>query len=1777
MTGRETGWPDPGTGAPTRAIGTQGTAGAIVAVLLAGLALRLILAQLLPGSGFGADLGLFRFWATNLADQGLNGFYARDFYHDYTPGYLYVLWLVGVVDKILPGGMGDLIKIPAIVADLALVYLVWSMVLELGGSRRAAIVAAALVAFNPVLWFDSVVWGQVDSVGVVFLLLGLRELWRDRPERAAILTVVAALVKPQLGILVPLVAFVTIRRALRPAGGFGDDDTPEPGRTTLRVERTVRGPVRILTTALAGLVTALLLSAPYGLSLPGLVNQVFSTAGAYPFLTVNADNPWALVTVNGNGVAENGVWVCDFPLTGTDPDGGPVCHSVFSVGPIPAVFVGTGLLLAITIATCIVVARRPDRRTMLVGLAILALAFFVVPTRVHERYLFPLFAIAAIPAAVSGGWRAAYLALSGATLVNMYAVLTRPFYRNPNISDWLGIGDASRSWPIVAIVALIHLVGLVWVITQLRDGALGRLGDAFAARRATPGRPRLPRPPEITPDVVPLVAAASAPPLPEPVAPPPRATEVDLPSWTERPSFQEAGLWTWFRSRLFDRPIRPDRTALLHAEPGGRLDRLDLWIVVVLVASVLSLRLWRLSEPFQMHFDEVYHARTAAEFLQVWRYGIDHDIYEWTHPHLAKYAIAGGIVAWGDDRVSATSALGVPVRDAAIEPRYDDPAAGGRAGERVWLATGSDVRGYDLADRGQVASFPVAGASAVTVDTVGHVLVIGADDGSIRTLDLAAIDLSLDAGTDLPEPLPLATAGEAIDRLHVTGDGTSLVAIGASGRVATFELATGTPMGDVLLEGAARIADAGTQPMVVATIGEVTDPVGAAGVVADLLGGDVEEIQARLEAAEDRVTIAALDTAEDRTAIEEAIADGRLAGFSIADQTQVAIADATGLTFFAPGAPNETFSLPLDGGAHGLALITGLDKTKLYVAAGTTDAPKVEVVALPPADDQEKEPSLERSIPMPGEVTDVGYDEPSQQIHVLGRTPAGDASTVYVIEPHGDAVYADARLPFRPAAWVMDVNGPYPSADRQQALAFADDGSVASVEVGKHAFAWRMPGVIAGAIMAGLLYLLARILFRRRSIAVGAGLLGLLDGMLFVQSRIAMNDVYVGVAIIAAYTLFAAIWTGAWRWRGAFWVAMPVIGVLLGFALASKWVAAYAIGALGILILARSALGRLVLVAGMIALTTVLGYIAINVPEGPNLAFMLIMIVLTVVATLVTVLHPIAWSMDEIRFAIAAPAAAGAAIFLGALAVGARDASVRLGSVAVTPTRAAFALVLVSIVVTVGFWLAGRIGFGPLAPPPGPDDPVRLLEPPSPPAPDWLRPGWALGLPVIWMVGCLLVVPVAVYVASYVPWAFIDSHRIVANWPPGHSGQTLIDLTGQMYAYHNNLSSPHAASSPWWAWPFDLKPVWFYQESLANGTAAAVYDAGNIAAWWLAVPALGFVAWQAFKRRSLGLALIAIAFACQWIPWARIDRAAFQYHYYTSLPFVLLALAYLLAELWHGASRRTWLLARLAAGAAIVAPAAMWLFHRPLCGFVRVDVASPGSRACPTVVPDFVLTPGTAILAVAVGIAAIVVVRQLTRLEPVGGDDGGRRPGIAGLLPGGMGPLVLTGVVAVGALVAVSRIPDNGQGFVHWTNIPVEPIALLLAVPLLAMAAFVATARDARRFVVGTFVAIAGTFLIWYPNLSALPLPAALVNAYQGFIPTYLYPFQFPVNTTPPSERAGAAASLITPGSIALLLALTAACIVFAYSASVWRVTLAERRATRGGDPSGGLASSGGP
>lgn len=1789
----------PSGGLPGRAASASPLAlrmtGALAALLVAGLAFRVIIAYLLPGSGFEVDLDAFRFWAGNLAEQGPWGFYDRPFFHDYTPGYLYVLWVLGYLGQAL-GGLGDLIKLPAILADLAVAWLVWSLVLELGGSQRRALLGAGLFLFFPITWFDSVVWGQVDSVGLIFVLLALRATWRDQPERAALWGAIAVLIKPQLGIVVPIIAAVVIRRALFGSPPDEEGLDPVPGERGTGVgapdvgpdargrtrgsgplerarawSRRERGPVRILTTTAVGLGTAAALSAPFGLSIVGLVEQILSAAGGYPYLTVNAYNPWALVSdTAGRSLASAGIWLCDAVVEGS-------CADPVLLGPFWAVAVGSALVLAVVLAVAWVVARHPDRRTILVGLAIIAIAFFVVPTRVHERYLFPLMAIGAILAALSLRWRVAYLVVGAVNFLNLYVVLTTLYPGNPSISDWLGIGPWIRSEAGVTIIALTHLAVFVWALSQLRPAARQSLAREVNLAGFTDGPDEVPADPDPGPGPAPGLAAPLAPADAEggsaPDVPRPAGIAVATTTVTAAGPEPSAPAPSWahpvarIRRQAAARAAIPDRSGALEGEPGGRLDRLDLWVLAVLVIATLVFRVDRLAEPYQMHFDEVYHARTATEFLQHWRYGEPHDIYEYTHPHLAKYAIAAGIVLFGEDRVSATSDLGVPVADAAIERRWLDPSLpGSRAGDRLYVATGDGLRVHDLTTRALVASPDwAAGTTAVAVDDTRHLLYLAGPSGRIDVVDTALAFDGLRAGmTPDAGPTTLATLGSAVRQVFPTGDGTVVATITVDDELVLVDAVSGAELSRIPVADAVGLADGGSDDALVADLESIADPATAAAELAAILGGSVEAYEGILVAGVDSAVIPGGLSDDVRPDVETAIADGRLTGFGIETRARVAVADRYGVTFVSAGDGSIVATVTLDAPAGGMVAVSGFDDPRLYVSAGERMA-----IVLPGKEGDE--PRLDRTFPMPGAVSTVLFDEATRMVHALGTAPDGSGSTIYVIEPNASAVYADARLPFDPAALVLDQAPAFPSADRQQLLALGPDGAAATVEAGRHAFAWRLPGVLAGILAAALVYLLVRVLFRRRAVAVLAAVVVAVDPMLFAQSRIAMNDAYVGLFILAAILIFAALWTGRWRARWAFWVAMPTIGVLLGLALASKWVGAYAIGAVGVLILIRSALGRVLLVLGLLAVTTVFGYQAIVVPvdatQGGNLTFLLLMMGITLLAVAIAVLRPVAWSPEEVRFAIGAPLVAGALVFLLAIPLGIGTSAAGSDPLEQLPVMPSLAMGLMALggLAWIAFWGAGRVGLGPWAAPPGPADPARLLAPAAPSPPWWLRFGSGLGLPAAWILVSLLVIPLAVYVAAYIPWAQLPGNQLWPGFPEGHTGRTLWDLTISMYEYHDNLRATHPAASPWWAWPLDLKPVWFYQGSFAGGTSAAIYDHGSLVTWWLGIPAMAFAVWQAYRRRSLQLALVVIVFAALWLPWARIDRATFQYHWYTALPFVLVALAYFLAELWHGASSRTWLLARAAAAAAILGPVILWVFKAPLCWFVGVERAYEASPACVGNPGQLVVTAEVAGIALVVMVATVFVVWQLVHLD---------RPDATGRVDP-LRRLAWIGAAAAAAIAGLFVVqlvlPD--VVLASLPGLQAELVALLLAIPLGLVAWVVFGARDPRRFVVGAALAAVAWTAVLYPNIAALPLPSALVNAYQGILPTYLYPFQFPVNTDPAVSSSG----LVTPESVLLGGALLFTSVVVAYAARGWRIARAEQAATPGGPDAPASTGSGWP
>ncbi len=111
------------------------------------------------------------------------------------------------------------------------------------------------------------------------------------------------------------------------------------------------------------------------------------------------------------------------------------------------------------------------------------------------------------------------------------------------------------------------------------------------------------------------------------------------------------------------------------------------------------------------------------------------------------------------------------------------------------------------------------------------------------------------------------------------------------------------------------------------------------------------------------------------------------------------------------------------------------------------------------------------------------------------------------------------------------------------------------------ALGWRFGSTVFGALSLSLLYFLARLITGNRLAALLATGLLALDGVFFVQSRIAMTNIYT-----VCFILLAAL--AAWNYRASgktLW--MLLLGLALGLAVATRWTTLYAVGLIALWLL----------------------------------------------------------------------------------------------------------------------------------------------------------------------------------------------------------------------------------------------------------------------------------------------------------------------------------------------------------------------------------------------------------------------------------------------------------------------------------------------------------------------------------------------------------------------------------------------------------------------------------
>jgi len=355
----------------------------------------------------------FMLWFQTAADYGPRTFYTRT-WCDYPPFNIYFFWVFGLLAKSLSlfgiSLFTYVMKLPPNLFDMATAFLIFAFVRK-RLDFKMALLATALYAFNPAVIFNAAVWGQFDAIYTFLLVLSLMLALASKPELSAVTFTLGILTKPQGIALLPLIAFLIFKK---------------------------NGWRRLITSILAGAATIFAVIIPFEWSNPitFLSNIYFGAYGGYAYTSINAFNMWAL----------GGLWV---------PDG-----NLFILG-----WILFGVLAAFTLYVLHKRFNASGELLALFSAFMLLFGFFMLPTRIHERYLFPAISMLVLLVPFVKKIRPLYVTLTATLFINEAYVLSFLNSADPFIKQ----GDL-----VVLAVSVINLIVFLYVLVLMWDELKGR-------------------------------------------------------------------------------------------------------------------------------------------------------------------------------------------------------------------------------------------------------------------------------------------------------------------------------------------------------------------------------------------------------------------------------------------------------------------------------------------------------------------------------------------------------------------------------------------------------------------------------------------------------------------------------------------------------------------------------------------------------------------------------------------------------------------------------------------------------------------------------------------------------------------------------------------------------------------------------------------------------------------------------------------------------------------------------------------------------------------------------------------------------------------------------------------------------------------------------------------------------------------------------------------------------------------------------------------------------
>lgn len=243
------------------------------------LLIRLIAAAIYKGNE--TDMNCFLLWSQSVFTDGLKKFYLSDSFHDYPPGYMYILYVVGAIRALFSWAWDStasivLTKMPAIIADMVTGWLIYKIACKRMRETGAALVSA-LYLLCPMVILDSAVWGQTDSVFTVFMLLMCYLISEKKLIPSYFVFAIGILIKPQSLFFTPVLICGIIDQV------FLEDFNWKKFFKNLGL-------------GVAAILMIGVLMIPFGFS--EALKQYTGTLGSYEYASINAYNFWNMLGLN---------------------------------------------------------------------------------------------------------------------------------------------------------------------------------------------------------------------------------------------------------------------------------------------------------------------------------------------------------------------------------------------------------------------------------------------------------------------------------------------------------------------------------------------------------------------------------------------------------------------------------------------------------------------------------------------------------------------------------------------------------------------------------------------------------------------------------------------------------------------------------------------------------------------------------------------------------------------------------------------------------------------------------------------------------------------------------------------------------------------------------------------------------------------------------------------------------------------------------------------------------------------------------------------------------------------------------------------------------------------------------------------------------------------------------------------------------------------------------------------------------------------------------------